>query len=150
VRRAASRVAAPGRAPRGPERTPARSGTHRRIFDAVRRIPRGRVSSYGEVARDAGLAGQARLVGWALHASPADVLPWHRVVNARGALSLARLDPSGALTQRMRLEREGVTFDPAGRVRMDRHRWSARGRAGGAATPRRSRHQLGGVKTNGA
>jgi methylated-DNA-protein-cysteine methyltransferase-like protein len=104
-------------------------GTRERIFAVVKRIPRGRVASYGEVARHAGLAGQARLVGYALHASAGDVLPWHRVVNVRGELSLARLSPDGALTQRMRLEREGVSFDARGRVRMERHRWSGRSAA---------------------
>ena len=113
------------------------SGTHARIFAAVRRIPIGRVSSYGEVAAAAGLPGQARLVGYALHAGPPDAVPWHRVVNVRGVLSLARLDPDGALTQRMRLEREGVTFDAAGRVRMERHRWRPRS-SSPAGAPRRS------------
>jgi methylated-DNA-protein-cysteine methyltransferase-like protein len=142
-------------------------GTHARIFAVVNRIPRGRVASYGEVARRAGLAGQARLVGYALHASAGDVLPWHRVVNVRGELSLARLSPDGALTQRMRLEREGVSFDARGRVRMERHRWVAKherrtgaraaaaGRSPAGARRRRRREaaprgQLGGVKTNGA
>lgn len=101
-------------------------GKHARIFAVIRRIPRGRVSSYGEVAALAGLAGHARLVGYALHASAPDSVPWHRVVNARGQLSLARIDPDGALTQRLRLEREGVRFDAGGRVRMARHRWAAR------------------------
>lgn len=149
---------APGRKSRPPR------GTHARIFAVVKRIPRGRVASYGDVARRAGLAGQARLVGYALHASANDVLPWHRVVNVRGELSLARLSPDGALTQRMRLEREGVSFDARGRVRMERHRWSGRtagrgGRTGARAgdapahtgRPRRApEDQLGGVKTNGA
>lgn len=93
------------------------------IWDVVRRIPRGRVASYGQVADLAGLAGHARLAGYALHASAADALPWHRVVNAEGRLSLARTDPSSGMTQRLRLEREGVRFDARGRVDMTRHRW---------------------------
>jgi methylated-DNA-protein-cysteine methyltransferase-like protein len=84
------------------------------------------VASYGQVAEVAGLPRQARLVGYALHASIPDSLPWHRVVNAVGRLSLARIDPAGGLTQRMRLEREGVRFDARGRVRMIRHRWKPR------------------------
>jgi methylated-DNA-protein-cysteine methyltransferase-like protein len=112
-------------------------GKHARIFAVIRRIPRGRVSSYGEVAALAGLAGHARLVGYALHASAPESLPWHRVVNARGQLSLARIDESGALTQRLRLEREGVRFDPGGRVRMDRYRW--RSPSARAASPSRTR-----------
>lgn len=113
---------------------------HARIFAVVRRIPRGQVSSYGEVAAVAGLAGQARLVGYALHASSPDAVPWHRVVNARGELSLARIDPDGALTQRLRLEREGVAFDAGGRVRMEEHRWNAARRAR-RGTARRTRRR---------
>lgn len=101
------------------------SPTYARIWAAVRRIPRGRVASYGQVAEVAGLPRQARLVGYALHASAPDSVPWHRVVNAQGALSLGKLDPGGALTQRIRLEAEGVGFDARGRVRMEAHRWKA-------------------------
>jgi len=81
------------------------------------------VASYGQVAALAGLPRQARLVGYALHASIPDSLPWHRVVNAQGRLSLARIDAAGGLTQRLRLERERVAFDARGRVHMERHRW---------------------------
>ncbi len=100
-----------------------RGDTYAKIFATVRRIPRGKVASYGEVAHWSGLPRQARLVGYALHASASDAVPWHRVVNAIGVLSLGKLDPSGALTQRIRLEAEGVRFDARGRVRMDLHRW---------------------------
>ena len=93
------------------------------IWDVVRRIPRGRVASYGQVADLAGLKGHARLAGYALHASTAGALPWHRVVNAAGRLSLARTDLASGITQRMRLEQEGVRFDVRGRVDMPRHRW---------------------------
>ena len=111
-------------------RRPARraaSSSYTRIWAVVRRIPRGRVASYGQVADVAGLPRQARLVGYALHASIPDSLPWHRVVNVQGRLSLARTDAAGGLTQRLRLEREGVAFDARGRVHMTRHRWIPRG-----------------------
>jgi methylated-DNA-protein-cysteine methyltransferase-like protein len=76
------------------------------------------------VARRAGFAGHARLAGYALHALPSgSPVPWHRVVAAGGRLSLATLDPDAALTQRMRLEREGVRFDARGRVDLARHGW---------------------------
>ena len=100
------------------------SGSYQRIWAVVRRIPRGRVATYGQIATLAGLPRRARLVGYALHASHADSLPWHRVVNASGRLSLARLDPSAGVTQRLRLEREGVEFDARERVKLDRHRWT--------------------------
>ena len=71
-----------------------------RILAVVRRIPRGRVATYGQVAAAAGFPRAPRLAGYALHAlPPGSPLPWHRVVGAGGRLSLARLSPDGALTQ---------------------------------------------------
>jgi methylated-DNA-protein-cysteine methyltransferase-like protein len=111
------------------------SETYARIYAVVRRIPRGRVATYGEVAAKAGFPHAPRLAGYALYALPeGSPLPWHRVVGAGGRLSLARLSPDGALTQRMRLEREGVKFDARGRVVMPgtknprgakKHLWTA-------------------------
>jgi len=100
------------------------STTYRRIYDVVRRIPRGRVTTYGTVARLAGLAGQARLVGYALSAlKTGTAVPWHRVINARGVVSLRKSRSGAELTQRMRLERERVKFDAAGRVSLRRFGW---------------------------
>lgn len=99
-------------------------GTHSRIHAVVRRIPPGRVLTYGDVAALAGLPGQARLVGYALHALPAHTtVPWHRVINHRGALSTGRAVPGGELVQRRLLEAEGVEFDAAGRTSLARYRW---------------------------
>ncbi len=117
---------------------PRATGTHARIHAVVRRIPRGRVATYGQVAALAGLGGQARLAGYALHALPeCTPLPWHRVLGADGRLSIMKLDPSAGITQRLRLEREGVRFDARGRVDMDVWRWCprvARADRGTAAT----------------
>jgi len=105
------------------------SDRYARIYAVVRRIPRGRVATYGEVAALAGMPGRPRLAGYALYASgPHHALPWHRVLGAGGRLTLAKLDPDGALTQRLRLEAEGVRFDARGRVDLDAHRWPAAGR----------------------
>ena len=98
-----------------------RQSLYEAIWDAVRRIPRGRVSSYGRVARAAGMPGRARLVGYALHALVADDVPWHRVINARGAVSLPEADGRAAL-QRALLEAEGVFFE-GGRVDLARFGW---------------------------
>lgn len=88
-----------------------------RVYAVVRRIPRGRVATYGDVAAAAGFGRAARVAGWALHAlPPGSSVPWHRVVGAGGRLSLARLNVDAAITQRMRLEREGVRFGAGGRV----------------------------------
>jgi len=90
----------------------------------VRRIPHGRVATYGQVAELAGLPGHARQVGYALHALRVEsALPWHRVVNAAGAVSL-RSVPGFELEQRIRLEAEGVTFNARGRVPLARYRWA--------------------------
>ena len=110
---------APGVRPRksGDVRMGAIGTAYSRIYAVVRRIPRGTVATYGEVAAKAGYPHAPRLAGYALYALPEGTpLPWHRVVGAGGRLSLARLSPDGALTQRMRLEREGLKFDARGRV----------------------------------
>ncbi|MFL5493294.1 MAG: MGMT family protein [Gemmatimonadales bacterium] len=101
-------------------------GVRERIYSVVRRIPRGRVATYGQVAELAGLPGQARQVGYALHALPrGSRVPWHRVINAAGAVSL-RAAPGDEVTQRQLLESEGIVFDTRGRVPLARVRWRAR------------------------
>ena len=113
------------------------AGTHERIYAAVRTIPRGRVSTYGSVARLAGLNGQARLVGYALAAlRDGTSVPWHRVINAQGKLSLERAGSSSGTTQRFRLAREGVLVDAAGRVSLVRFGWKL-----SAGARRRSTHR---------
>ena len=102
------------------------SNSYQRIYAVVRRIPEGRVATYGQVASLAGLAGHARQVGYALHALPkGTAIPWHRVVNADGEISLRSM-PGGELVQRGLLEREGIRLDPRGRVPLARVRWRPR------------------------
>lgn len=112
---------------------PARSpSSYTKIYAVVRRIPKGKVATYGQVARLAGLPGRARQVGYALHALPSGTtLPWHRVVNAQGTVS-RRARSGGEITQRLLLEREGIPFDAAGRMPLKRVTWrnAARQRAG--------------------
>ncbi len=80
------------------------------IWQVVRGIPFGQVASYGQVARAAGLARQARLVGYALHHLPAHSdVPWHRVVNAKGKLSFPPHSEQYALQQDL-LRAEGIVF----------------------------------------
>jgi len=103
------------------------AGAYARIYAVVRRIPRGKVATYGQVAELAGLAGHARQVGYALHALPnGSTVPWHRVLNAAGAVSL-RAASGEDLTQRRLLEQEGVGFNLRGRVRLSLVRWQPRG-----------------------
>jgi methylated-DNA-protein-cysteine methyltransferase related protein len=93
----------------------------------VRRIPRGRVATYGQVARLAGLPGHARQVGYAMAALPAgSLVPWHRVINAAGRVSPRRAGPGAGIRQRQLLEREGVTFAPSGKVSLERYAWRPR------------------------
>ncbi len=112
-------------------RSDAGSELYRAIYKVVRRIPRGRVATYGQVAALAGLGGQPRLVGYALHAIEpaleprAATIPWYRVINAQGRVSF-RAEAGCGHEQRERLEREGVTFDCRDRVALDRYRWKPR------------------------
>ena len=105
-----------------------------RFYQVVRRVPAGRVTSYGAVARGAGLPGYARQVGYALAALPDETdVPWQRVVNARGEVSARRGDRSRERLQRAILESEGVTFDARGRIDLDHHGWEPDTPAGGSA-----------------
>jgi methylated-DNA-protein-cysteine methyltransferase-like protein len=92
----------------------------------VRRIPIGKVATYGQIAMLAGLPRQPRQVGYALHALPegSDV-PWQRVINAKGEVS-PRSVPGVEDLQRAVLESEGIVFDRRGRVDLARHQWSPR------------------------
>ena len=105
------------------------ASTYDRVYAVVKRVPRGRVATYGQVARLAGIVNGARQAGYALHAlRPHTTVPWHRVVNATGRISLG--DLAGSVTQRLLLEREGVRFDAAGRVDLARYQWNVRPRRG--------------------
>ena len=91
-------------------------GFHARVADAVRRVPEGRVTTYGDVAGVLGSPRVARQVGWALAALPAGSdVPWHRVINAQGRISYRGDTLRGEEQQRL-LEAEGVAFSPSGRV----------------------------------
>jgi methylated-DNA-protein-cysteine methyltransferase-like protein len=90
------------------------------LRETVRKIPKGKVATYGQVAAAAGFPGAARQVAWALHNSRG--LPWHRVIGAGGRISL----PGDAgREQRLRLELEGVTFRGQ-RIDMERNQYKFR------------------------
>jgi len=107
-----------------------------RLRKTVGSIPKGKVATYGEVARAAGYPGAARQVAWALHNAKGGI-PWQRVVGAGGNI---RLPGHAGLEQRLRLAAEGVAFR-GNRVDMARHAFdfSTRGKRGGAPA-RRSGH----------
>jgi methylated-DNA-protein-cysteine methyltransferase-like protein len=103
-----------------------------RVWEVVRRVPPGRVTTYGRVGEfvsppegvpaEAYAAYRARWVGAAMAASPPDV-PWQRVVNAQGKISVGRADLQGR--QRSLLEAEGVEFDGRGRIDLEMFGWDA-------------------------
>ena len=101
---------------------------YHRIYQVIRRIPRGRVATYGQVAELAGRPGHARQVGYALHQLPygSDV-PWHRVVNAQGRIS-ARSEPGSEGLQRAMLEEEGIVFRTDCSFDLKRFGWRPRRR----------------------
>jgi len=93
------------------------------IYAVIQKIPAGHVATYGQIAALAGLPGHARQVGYALSAlAENSQVPWHRVVNVRGEISL-RGGSAADLLQRARLEAEGVVFDAQGRIPLELFRW---------------------------
>jgi methylated-DNA-protein-cysteine methyltransferase-like protein len=95
-----------------------------RIYRAVMRIPRGRVATYGQIGRIAGLPRHHRQAGRALRRLIDDgLVPWHRVVGADGRISQRSVDGDVERLQRELLEAEGVAFDGRGRVPLARFQW---------------------------
>ena len=99
--------------------------TYDRIYEIVRQIPQGRVATYGQIAELSGLAGKARLVGYALYRVdlPTSDIPWQRVVNAKGEISLSPLRFGTDYLQRSLLEGEGISFGDTGKIDLRKYRW---------------------------
>ncbi len=96
---------------------------YERVYDFVRRVPRGRVVTYGQVAACLEAPRSSRAVGYALRALPAGYdVPWHRVVNHRGQIS-PRYPAESPMLQRLLLEDEGVDFDTQSRIDLRVYRW---------------------------
>jgi len=103
--------------------------TRQKIYAAVRRVPRGKVATYGQIAEIAGLKGHARQVGYAMAAlQSSSALPWHRIINAQGRVSIRSAGAGSTIVQQQLLEREGIVFNGGGRVSLTRYRWKPRGR----------------------
>lgn len=92
------------------------------IYATVRRVPRGRVATYGQIARLVGRC-TPRMVGYAMAALPEGLdVPWHRIINSQGRIS-PRSGGDGNVLQRALLESEGIRFDPGGRVDLAHVQW---------------------------
>ncbi|HOG45654.1 MAG TPA: MGMT family protein [Anaerolineae bacterium] len=94
-----------------------------RVYELVAAIPPGRIMTYGDIALRLGRPHGGRTVGWAMRHCPAG-LPWYRVVNSRGASSVAARLPDGTPMQQALLEEEGVVFDATGRLDLARYSWT--------------------------
>lgn len=95
------------------------------VYRMVRRIPRGKVMNYGQIAALLERPLSAKAVGWAMRQCPDD-LPWHRVVNATGGCSTNHLHEHPGLQQAL-LEAEGVEFRNDSTIDLTRYRWTPRG-----------------------
>ena len=94
-----------------------------RVKHAIKRIPVGKVATYGQIASIAGNHRAARQVAWILHSSSTkDNLPWHRVINGKGEISLA--PGQGFEKQKQMLINEGILFDHKNRINLTRFLWN--------------------------
>jgi len=99
------------------------AGAFEGVYALVRRIPRGRVMTYGQIASELESRLSPRAVGWAMHGCPSNV-PWQRVVNARGSCSTDRLPDAPQGLQRHLLETEGIEFRENGTLDLETYRWT--------------------------
>jgi methylated-DNA-protein-cysteine methyltransferase-like protein len=107
-----------------PAAAAARRPFDHRVYAAVALIPRGRLATYGQIAELIGAWGAARQVGWALRRLPLpSTVPWHRVVNARGTISMSPAREGSDWMQRDLLLAEGIPVDAEGRLPLGRCRW---------------------------
>jgi methylated-DNA-protein-cysteine methyltransferase related protein len=97
---------------------------YQKIYEVVKKIPRGRVLTYGRVAELAGLYGKARLVGYALFRVEIETdIPWQRVVNSKGEISYSIARCGGDYLQKTLLEQEGIEFNRANRIDLKIYLW---------------------------
>ena len=100
------------------------SAFYKAVVKAVKAIPKGKVATYGQIAKIAGKDHAARTVSWVLHSSSKKhKLPWHRVINSRGTISFQKHSTYYSKQKRF-LKKEGVLFDEQGRVDLLEFQWS--------------------------
>lgn len=105
------------------KQTPDDVNYRERVYEIVRRIPKGRVMTYGQIAEILGEGYTARTIGYVMHAADEETTPWQRVINAQGACSTGRVILPPDKQQRL-LESEGIAFDARGRCDLNRYRWT--------------------------
>jgi methylated-DNA-protein-cysteine methyltransferase-like protein len=104
-------------------KTEKRESSYKKIYKIVLKVPEGKIATYGQVARLAGLPGHARQVGYALHALPDNSgVPWFRVVNSKGQLSFPVESPE-FMVQAKILEAEGIEFDCLMQIDLQKFGW---------------------------
>lgn len=93
------------------------------VYNIVRKIPKGKVATYGQIARMLGRPRSAKIVGWALHKNPCfGEVPCHRVVNRNGEIS-SGFAFGGLMEQRKLLESEGIIFEKDGKLNLQKYIW---------------------------
>ena len=112
-----------------------------RVYKIVRRIPRGRVMTYGQIAYVLGEGYTPRTVGFVMHGADESNTPWHRVINSQGKVSTGRIVLPADKQQRM-LEREGVKFDERGRCDLEEFLWKPRRKTSGKREDAKARVAL--------
>lgn len=96
----------------------------REFYGIIQLIPKGKVATYGQIAKLAGLPKHARHVGFALkNMADNSVVPWHRVINSQGKISLSKEDGFGENIQAIKLQSEGVVVID-GRVNLKLYQWN--------------------------
>lgn len=108
-----------------------------RVYKIVRRIPAGRVMTYGQIAYLLGEGYTPRTVGFVMHGADESNTPWHRVINSQGKCSTGRVVLPSDKQQRM-LENEGVKFDKSGRCDLETFLWKPRKTSKATATKARA------------
>jgi len=101
-----------------------REGLFEEIYGAIRKIPKGKVATYGQIAKMMGTR-DARKIGWALHANKAPDCPCHRVVNKEGGLA-ANFAFDGPKEQKRKLLAEGISFIDDSHVNLEKHTWKTK------------------------
>ncbi|MBX3196546.1 MAG: MGMT family protein [Labilithrix sp.] len=121
--RSSARRPRPSAPPKRGARANTNEGPFARVWALVKRIPRGRVATYGQLSEMIDRRLTPVGIGWAIRAAGEDAIPWHRVINSKGTISTDGEHPG---LQRAMLESEGVEFDAEGRVDLATACWRPR------------------------